>query len=110
VHDRHDDRIEVEALLRQKKLIENTNNAVARGTFGSPTFFVGNEIYFGGQPARRRRRNRSAIGRGAAQDRLNASSRPERTEPGRGPATGGVIGELAASRSRNPEWVAAPDP
>src|SRR5579864_5492849 len=31
----------------QKKLIENTNNAVARGTFGSPTFFVGDEIYFG---------------------------------------------------------------
>src|SRR6185295_16020914 len=31
----------------RKKLIENTNDAVARGTFGSPTFFVGNEIYFG---------------------------------------------------------------
>jgi 2-hydroxychromene-2-carboxylate isomerase len=31
----------------KKKLIENTNNAVARGTFGSPTFFVGEEIYFG---------------------------------------------------------------
>ena len=31
----------------KKKLIENTNNAVARGTFGSPTFFVGDEIYFG---------------------------------------------------------------
>ena len=31
----------------KKKLIENTNGAVARGTFGSPTFFVGNEIYFG---------------------------------------------------------------
>ena len=31
----------------KKKLIENTSNAVARGTFGSPTFFVGNEIYFG---------------------------------------------------------------
>jgi 2-hydroxychromene-2-carboxylate isomerase len=31
----------------KKKLIENTGNAVARGTFGSPTFFVGNEIYFG---------------------------------------------------------------
>jgi 2-hydroxychromene-2-carboxylate isomerase len=31
----------------KKKLIENTTNAVARGTFGSPTFFVGNEIYFG---------------------------------------------------------------
>src|SRR5712672_2244392 len=31
----------------KKKLIDNTLNAVARGTFGSPTFFVGNEIYFG---------------------------------------------------------------
>jgi 2-hydroxychromene-2-carboxylate isomerase len=31
----------------KKKLIENTNDAVARGTFGSPTFFVGNEIFFG---------------------------------------------------------------
>jgi 2-hydroxychromene-2-carboxylate isomerase len=31
----------------KKKLIENTNDAVARGSFGSPTFFVGNEIYFG---------------------------------------------------------------
>jgi 2-hydroxychromene-2-carboxylate isomerase len=31
----------------KKKLIENTSSAVARGTFGSPTFFVGNEIYFG---------------------------------------------------------------
>jgi 2-hydroxychromene-2-carboxylate isomerase len=31
----------------KKKLIENTNNAVARGSFGSPTFYVGNEIFFG---------------------------------------------------------------
>jgi len=31
----------------KKKLIENTNRAVERGTFGSPTFFVGDEIYFG---------------------------------------------------------------
>src|SRR6476646_5037567 len=31
----------------KKKLIENTRHAVARGTFGSPTFFVGDEIYFG---------------------------------------------------------------
>ena len=31
----------------KKKLIENTNNAVARGTFGSPTFFVGDEMFFG---------------------------------------------------------------
>jgi 2-hydroxychromene-2-carboxylate isomerase len=31
----------------KKKLIENTNNAVARGSFGSPTFYVGDEIFFG---------------------------------------------------------------
>src|SRR5262249_45378854 len=31
----------------KKKLIENTADAVARGTVGSPTFFVGNEIFFG---------------------------------------------------------------
>ncbi len=28
-------------------LIANTENSVARGTFGSPTFFVGEAIYFG---------------------------------------------------------------
>lgn len=33
--------------LIKQKLIENTNNSVARGTFGSPTFFVGKEIFFG---------------------------------------------------------------
>jgi len=31
----------------KKRLIENTSDAVARGTFGSPPFFVGNEIFFG---------------------------------------------------------------
>ena len=31
----------------KKKLIANTENAVARGEFGSPTFFVGNEMFFG---------------------------------------------------------------
>jgi 2-hydroxychromene-2-carboxylate isomerase len=29
------------------KLIANTDQSVARGTFGSPTFFVGQAIYFG---------------------------------------------------------------
>ena len=29
------------------KLIENTNAAVARGVFGIPTFFVGDEMFFG---------------------------------------------------------------
>ena len=29
------------------RLLKNTEASVARGTFGSPTFFVGDEIYFG---------------------------------------------------------------
>ena len=29
------------------QLIENTQSSVERGTFGSPTFYVGNEIFFG---------------------------------------------------------------
>lgn len=29
------------------KLVANTQNSVARGCFGSPTFFVGDEIFFG---------------------------------------------------------------
>jgi len=31
----------------KKRLIENTSDAVGRGSFGSPTFFVGQEIFFG---------------------------------------------------------------
>jgi 2-hydroxychromene-2-carboxylate isomerase len=31
----------------KKKLIDLTNDAVARGAFGSPTFFVGKEMFFG---------------------------------------------------------------
>jgi 2-hydroxychromene-2-carboxylate isomerase len=41
----------VEARIRdpavKAKLIANTEASVARGTFGSPTFFVGDAIYFG---------------------------------------------------------------
>jgi 2-hydroxychromene-2-carboxylate isomerase len=29
------------------QLLENTNRSVERGTFGSPTFYVGDEIFFG---------------------------------------------------------------
>ena len=29
------------------RLLENTQRSVERGTFGSPTFYVGDEIYFG---------------------------------------------------------------
>ena len=31
----------------KEELLANTQRSVERGTFGSPTFFVGNEIYFG---------------------------------------------------------------
>jgi len=31
----------------KEKLLKNTENSAARGTFGSPTFFVGDEIFFG---------------------------------------------------------------
>ena len=31
----------------KKKLVELTQNAVERGAFGSPTFFVGSEMFFG---------------------------------------------------------------
>lgn len=31
----------------KQKLLANTEDAVARGAFGSPTFFVGGEIFFG---------------------------------------------------------------
>jgi 2-hydroxychromene-2-carboxylate isomerase len=34
------------------KLIANTQSAVERGAFGSPTFFVGNEIFFGKEQLR----------------------------------------------------------
>ena len=34
------------------KLIENTQSAVERGAFGSPTFFVGNEMFFGKEQLR----------------------------------------------------------
>ena len=29
------------------QLLDNTERSVERGTFGSPTFFVGDEIFFG---------------------------------------------------------------
>jgi 2-hydroxychromene-2-carboxylate isomerase len=34
------------------KLIENTQSAVERGAFGSPTFFVGQEMFFGKEQLR----------------------------------------------------------
>ncbi len=37
----------IEDAAVKQRLIENTEASVARGTFGSPTFFVGNDIWFG---------------------------------------------------------------
>jgi 2-hydroxychromene-2-carboxylate isomerase len=37
----------VQAPEVKERLLRNTEASVARGTFGSPTFFVGNEIFFG---------------------------------------------------------------
>jgi 2-hydroxychromene-2-carboxylate isomerase len=34
------------------RLIENTQSAVERGAFGSPTFFVGQEMFFGKEQLR----------------------------------------------------------
>jgi 2-hydroxychromene-2-carboxylate isomerase len=46
--------IDIDALVARaqqddvkQKLIKDTNDAVARGAFGSPTFFVGSEMFFG---------------------------------------------------------------
>ena len=36
----------------KNKLMENTQDAVQRGAFGSPTFFVGNEMFFGKEQLR----------------------------------------------------------
>jgi 2-hydroxychromene-2-carboxylate isomerase len=35
------------------RLIENTQAAVERGAFGSPTFFVGKEMFFGKEQLRK---------------------------------------------------------
>ena len=34
------------------RLVENTQSAVERGVFGSPTFFVGSEMFFGKEQLR----------------------------------------------------------
>jgi 2-hydroxychromene-2-carboxylate isomerase len=36
----------------KQQLIENTENAVERGVFGLPAFFVGDELYFGKEALR----------------------------------------------------------
>ena len=40
-------KLKIISRLRKAELISKTQASVARGTFGSPTFFVGDEIYFG---------------------------------------------------------------
>ena len=37
----------IESKPVKDELLDNTNRSVERGTFGSPTFYVGNEIFFG---------------------------------------------------------------
>jgi len=37
----------IETRETKEELINNTQRSVERGTFGSPTFYVGNEIFFG---------------------------------------------------------------
>jgi 2-hydroxychromene-2-carboxylate isomerase len=37
----------IQAPAVKERLLRNTEQSVARGTFGSPTFFVGEEIFFG---------------------------------------------------------------
>ncbi len=37
----------IEDAAVKQRLIDNTEASVARGTFGSPTFFIGEEIWFG---------------------------------------------------------------
>ena len=37
----------IETPLVKAQLLENTQRSVERGTFGSPTFYVGDEIFFG---------------------------------------------------------------
>jgi 2-hydroxychromene-2-carboxylate isomerase len=39
--------IDIDRLTRSKRLIDLTTDAVSRGAFGSPTFFVGKEMFFG---------------------------------------------------------------
>jgi 2-hydroxychromene-2-carboxylate isomerase len=47
------------------RLLENTQASVARGTFGAPTFFVGDEIFFGKDRLRDVEEEITAASRGA---------------------------------------------
>ena len=71
----------------KKRLIDFTTDAVNRGAFGSPTFFVGKEMFFGKDQLR------------DVEERL--SSRPARSFPGRP--------EFATERNRVPADLAPDD-
>ena len=53
-HDCHADLVIGEIAKDETKaeLIANTNNAVEKGAFGIPTFFIGDEMFFGKESLR----------------------------------------------------------
>ncbi len=74
------------------RLMENTEKSVARGTFGSPTFFVGDEIFFG--------KDRLAEVEAAIRDGVRRSP-SRRLGPGRERRIlPGLLESLAAERAR----------
>ncbi len=93
----------------KQRLMNNTEAAVERGTFGSPTFFVGNEMFFGKDtPARRRRGNRPLnavnIGGGSAEREQGQRDHHEDQQPakhGRSLLTRPTSGKLGAAPRRN---------
>ena len=85
----------------KKKLIENTSNAVARGAFGSPTFFVGDEMFFGkDQSARCRGRDRRATECRAAQDGVSRLNSRANRGPKRPSQREVIIGDTGAGAER----------
>ena len=60
----------------KQELIDNTERSVARGTFGSPSFFVGDEIFFG----KDRLREVEEEIRGAGRDRSTRGVTHERVD------------------------------
>src|SRR4029077_8758186 len=95
----------------KKKLIENTNDAVARGTFGSPTFFIGDEIYFGKDSLRDVEEEIVAQLGGLRRKAALAGLRIEnRTGPSMATVTGGDSGGWAAGGGRDFGSLAKPHP
>jgi len=77
------------------KLIENTQGAVERGAFGSPTFFVGKEMFFGKEQLREVEEMGFSGSRSQAINPTVIASEAKHPEP--------TIGDVVASslRSRN---------